>query len=99
MGFWISLLLIIVTPIMSDVFRARMLPKADKNQVYLWVDAERNKTISGTLAIAKDIESFLMNYSGTGTNNEFIPENLRIISNLDTSIGDRFLPDFANLFR
>ena len=45
MGFWVSLLLIIVTPIMLDVFRARMLPKADKNQVYLWVDAERNTTI------------------------------------------------------
>ena len=99
MGFWVSLLLIIVTPIMLDVFRARMLPKADKNQVYLWVDAERNTTIGWTSVITKDIENFLMNYSETGTNIQIIPENLRIIEDINTSIGDRFLPDFANLFR
>lgn len=75
-----------------------MLPKADKNQVYLWVDAERNTTIGGTSVIAKTIELFLMNYSGTGESS-ILPENLRIIEDINTSIGDRFLPDFANLFR
>ena len=99
MGFWISLLLIIVTPIMLDVFRARMLPKADKNQIYLWVDAERNTTIGGISLITKDIESFLMDYNGTGGENSILPEHLRIIEDINTSIGDRFLPDFANLFR
>ena len=99
MGFWISLLLIIVTPIMLDVFRARMLPKADKNQVYLWVDAERNTTIGWTSAIANDIESFLIQYSEEYKEDSSIPEDLRIIKDINTSVGDRFLPDFANLFR
>lgn len=84
---------------MLDVFRARMLPKADKNQVYLWIDAQRNATIGQTEQIAKDIESFLMEYGESGSGTSHIPEHLRIIENVNTSIGDRFLPDFANLFR
>lgn len=103
-GFWISLFIIILTPIMLGIFKARMLPKADKNQIYVWVDAPRNATIEMTNSIAYDIETFLVWYkkNNQNWNTEFeriLPETLRIIENVDTSVWDKFLPDFANLFR
>lgn len=61
-GFWISLIIILVVPIMLDVFKARMLPKADKDQVYLWIDAPRNTSIEKTTEIAHAAESFLVGY-------------------------------------
>jgi hypothetical protein len=36
--FWVSLVLIVVLPIYFGVFKARMLPKSNQDQVYLWVD-------------------------------------------------------------
>lgn len=59
-GFWISLIIILVAPIMLDIFKARMLPKADKNQVYLWIDAPRNTSIEKTKEIAEVAESFFI---------------------------------------
>ena len=59
-GFWISLILILVLPISLDVFKARMLPKADKNQVYLWIDTPRNTSIEKTQEIAHTAESFFI---------------------------------------
>jgi hypothetical protein len=36
--FWVSLVLIVILPIYFGVFKARMLPKSNQDQVYLWVD-------------------------------------------------------------
>jgi hypothetical protein len=36
--FWVSLILIVILPIYFGVFKARMLPKSNQDQVYLWVD-------------------------------------------------------------
>lgn len=55
-------MIILIAPISLDVFKARMLPKADKNQVYLWVDAPRNTTIETMNTIRHDIETFLLGY-------------------------------------
>lgn len=95
MGFWITLMIVMIAPIMLDIFKARMLPKADKNQVYLWIDANSNSTIETTESIADSVEGFLLGtHSGT-----ILPEELAIVTNINASIGDRLLPDFANLFR
>ncbi len=105
-GFWISLIIILVVPIMLDVFKARMLPKADKDQVYLWIDAPRNTSIEKTTEIAHAAESFLVGYkkvewtvSGEAHLERILPRELRIVENVNTSIGDRLPADFANLFR
>jgi multidrug efflux pump subunit AcrB len=90
--FWISLALIVVTPILLDVFRARMLPKADKDQVYLWIDLPRSATVDETRKITDLAGDFLLN-------SKEIPEDLRIVESVSSSVGDRFLPDFPNLFR
>lgn len=105
-GFWISLMIIMVAPISLDIFKARMLPKADKNQVYLWIDAPRNTTIETMKNISHDVETFLLGYkqwtpvlSGETRYVRILPKELQVIENINTSVGDRFVPDFANLFR
>lgn len=105
-GFWISLIIILIVPIMLDVFKARMLPKADKDQVYLWIDAPRNTSIEKTTEIAHAAESFFVWYkkteqtvSGESQLERILPEELRIVDDVNTSIGDRLPADFANLFR
>jgi len=40
-SFWISLVLIILVPISLSIFKARMLPKSNQNQIYVWIDAPR----------------------------------------------------------
>jgi multidrug efflux pump subunit AcrB len=41
LSFWISLFLILILPIYFGIFKARMLPKSNQNQIYLWIDAPR----------------------------------------------------------
>lgn len=91
-AFWIALGLIIITPIMLDVFRARMLPKADKDQIYLWIDLPRSATVDETRKVTNLASDYLLN-------SKEIPEDLRIVESVSASVGDRFLPDFPNLFR
>lgn len=91
--FWVSLGAIIILPIMWWIFKARMLPKADKDQVYLWIDAPRDYSIEKTQKIEEEVSNFLLNKKGS------IPEDLRIVENISSTIWDRFLSDFANLFR
>ncbi len=105
-GFWVSLMIILIAPIMMDIFKARMLPKADKNQVYLWIDAPRNASIETTSKIAREAETFLLGYkksektvSGEISYTRVLPKELRIVESTSTSIGDRLTADFANLFR
>ncbi len=109
-GFWISLLVIMIAPIFLGIFKARMLPKADKDQVYLWIDAPNNTTIETTAIIARDAEKFLLGYkeiptqtgsvvSGEKTFVRMLPKSLRIVESTSTAIWDRLPADFANLFR
>lgn len=91
--FWISLFVIILSPVMLGIFKGRMLPKADKNQVYVWIDAPRDFSVEKTKWIEKDLSNFILGKS------EKIPEELDIVENVSSSIGDKFLWDFANLFR
>lgn len=92
-GFWIALFAILVAPIMLDVFKARMLPKADKDQVYLWIDASRDSTAGQMKEIGEDASRFLL------CKTEKVQKDLCLAENISTSVGDRFLGDFANLFR
>ncbi len=96
MGFWISLFIIIISPIYLDIFKARMLPKADKDQVYLWIDAPGNTSIETTEMIAHDAETFLLGYkklsqkeSISGEAQKYtriMPKDLRIVESTSTSI-------------
>ncbi len=91
--FWIALFAIIISPIVSWIFKARMLPKADKNQVYVWIDAPRDYSAEKSKLIEKDLSDFLL------WKTKKLPQELDIVENVSSAIWDKFLGDFANLFR
>lgn len=90
--FWISLVLIIILPIYFWVFKARMLPKSNQDQVYLWIDWPRWANIDKMIKIEKDVEKFLLQ-------NTNIPTKLQIVDNISSTIWLALPADFANLFR
>ncbi len=92
-AFWISLMLVVSLPIAMDVFRARMLPKADKEQAYLWIDLPRDAKAAESEKAAQLAADVLLDRK-----NE-LPQELRIAVSVSDTSGERFLPDFANLFR
>lgn len=91
--FWLWLWVTIILPIFFGIFQARMLPKADKNQIYVWIDAPRDYSIEKTNEIESKISAFLLNKT------KAIPKELDIVEDVTSTIWDRFLGDFANLFR
>jgi multidrug efflux pump subunit AcrB len=91
--FWIGLGFVMVLPVMLDVFRVRMLPKADKDQVYLWVDLRPDATVRQTRDAAKFATDILLGSGAT------LPQDLAIVESVSVAVGDRLPDDFANLFR
>ncbi len=92
--FWLGLLLIIFVPIFLSIFKARMLPKSNQNQIYLWIDMPRNTNISGSLSVVKDVNKFLNNYYWWKWS-----WDLAILKNVSWWVGNAPMSDFANLFR
>jgi len=90
--FWITLFSVIIAPIYLSIFKARMLPKSNQNQIYIWVDAPRSYSSEKMLDIEKDITNFFFD-------NESLPEELDIAKNITSTIWNAFVWDFANLFR
>ncbi len=93
--FWLSLIAVIFLPIFFGIFKARMLPKSNQNQVYLWIDMPRNTNLSGSYEVVEYVDKFLSKYYyQTGSS-----ERLAILKNVSWWIGNAPMPDFANLFR
>lgn len=88
--FIISLIFVIILPIYFWVFKARMLPKSDKDQVYLWIDAPRWTNIDKMLEIEKEIEKFFLKNQN---------KDLNIVKSVSSTIWTPYMWDFANLFR
>lgn len=79
-AFWISLALVVALPIAMDVFRARMLPKADKEQAYLWIDLPRDAKVASSEKAAELAADVLLDRKRE------LPEELRIATSVsDTS--------------
>ncbi|MFZ3232465.1 MAG: efflux RND transporter permease subunit [Patescibacteria group bacterium] len=92
-AFWVSLMLVVSLPIAMDVFRARMLPKANKEQAYLWINLPRDAKAAESEKAAELAADILLDRKSE------LPEDLRIATSVSDTSGERFLPDFANLFR
>jgi multidrug efflux pump subunit AcrB len=58
--FWIILLAILILPPAMLVFKMRMLPKSNQNQIYLRVDLPSDTTYNSTEKLSKDLNSFLL---------------------------------------
>ncbi|MDQ7008846.1 MAG: efflux RND transporter permease subunit [Candidatus Gracilibacteria bacterium] len=83
--FWLSLFIILVAPIYFGIFKARMLPKSNQNQVYLWIDTKRENSAEKTQEIEKYASKYLLEKD--------------YIENITSTIGQAYIGDFANLFR
>ncbi len=83
--FWISLFIILIVPIYLGIFKARMLPKSNQNQIYLWIDSKRENTSTKTEEIEKYASEFLLKQDA--------------VENLTSTIWQAYIWDFANLFR
>jgi hypothetical protein len=69
-----------------------MLPKSDKDQMYVWIDGQRSYDVEKMTKIQYDFQNFLLDVSN-------FPKDLQVIENISSSIGSPFIGDFANLFR
>ncbi len=83
--FWLALFSILILPIYAWVFKARMLPKSDQNQIYLWIDTKRENSAEKTEEIERYASKFLIKQD--------------YIKNITSTIGQAYIWDFANLFR
>jgi len=83
--FWISLFLILILPIYFGIFKARMLPKSNQNQIYVWIDAKRWDSALKTEKIEKYVSDFLLKKD--------------YVENVTSTIWQAYIGDFANLFR
>ena len=91
--FWISLIFILIWPIYSWIFKARMLPKSNQDQIYLWIDAPRWWNINKMNLVKDDVYKFFSN------DNEIITKDLKLVNNVSLTVWEAFMWDFANLFR
>ena len=97
--FWITLFVILIWPIYGWIFKARMLPKSNQDQIYLWIDAPRWWNIDKMNLVKDDVLSFLNNYKTDSIDNNEENKELKIIDNVSLTIWQAFMWDFANLFR
>ncbi|MBS8121787.1 efflux RND transporter permease subunit [Candidatus Vampirococcus lugosii] len=95
--FWIVLIVSVVVPIYYQVFKAQMLPKSDKNQFYIWIDAPRDWSIDKTKDLLNHIDDFVYDFSYESDSKE--DENLKIIKSTSSRGGIQPVPDFASVFR
>jgi len=91
--FWITLLVILILPIYGWIFKARMLPKSNQDQIYIWIDAPRWWNINKMNLVKDDVVKFFNN------SNIIIPKDLKIIKDTSITVWQAFMWDFANLFR
>ncbi len=87
-SFWISLFLILIIPISLGIFKARMLPKSNQDQIYIWIDAPREYSAQKTKGIESDLTAYLLD-----------AQNIDSVKNVSSTIGQAYIWDFANLFR
>ncbi len=56
--------LIVVVPPVLLIFKMRMLPKSNQNQVFLWVDMPENSSYTHTRDISEQLNNFLIDSYG-----------------------------------
>jgi len=108
--FWFGLFAIILWPIYAWIFKARMLPKSNQNQIYLWIDAPKDWWIEKMKKLEKDVNKILLNpnlvLEDKKEKNKDLVKKQKIDTSLDwvvksvsITMGQPFMWDFANLFR
>ncbi len=96
--FWISLFAVIIIPPVLWIFKMWMLPKDNRNQIYIWVDGQKDWSVKKSKEVADYINNFLTKY-------EFRPQkdlkenDKNIIKNISYRVWTAPIIDFSNAFR
>ncbi len=93
--FWSLLGIVTLLPAGMQIFKWRMLPKSDQEQVYIWLEATRSSNIENIEDITKDVNSFMEEYIHSENNDS----ELDIIKWISYWVWLAPMWDFANLFR
>jgi len=96
MFFRIIIWLVVILPPYFYVFKGRMLPKSDQNQIYIRIDTPASMNISWTEAVAKDISLFMKDYFWLEWNTV---NQAKIIKDINYWVWIAPVLDFSNLFR
>ena len=112
LAFWSLLFAVIIVPPSLGIFKARMLPKSNKEQIYIWIDTPRSRSIYQTMKVSQDLGKFLSCFTYSGQKTDFCSSLYKIlkISDEETKslsiikwvawwVGIAPVPDFANTFR
>lgn len=99
---WFLIALLLILPTIW-VFRRRMLPKSNVNQIYLWIDTPIDSSITYTNSVAYAIDTWLHTYKiqTWQDQQQFTKEQkeLQLIKNISYWIWVAPTPDFSNSFR
>lgn len=95
--FFIFLGIVVVLPPMLGIFKMRMLPKSNQNQIYLWVDNTPDTNVYETIKISEDLHSFLGGYFATESKRAVRDD--KVIESISYWLGEAPLADFSNTFR
>ncbi len=96
--FWISFFGILVVPPMMWVFKMWMLPKDNKEQLYIWIDAPRSWNVNKTKEMTEYVKNVLWEYFYK--NKDDLKKNSdHIIKSNYFAIGIAPIIDFSNWFR
>jgi len=94
--FWVLLLATITLPPYFYVFKWRMLPKSNQNQIYIWIDTPASMNLSWTNEVARDVQNFMKSYMFDEKKKD---NSARIVKDINYWIGTAPILDFSNLFR
>lgn len=100
-GFWITLVLFVVVPPALLIFKMRMLPKSNQNQIFIWVDMPENSSYTHTRDAGEKLNQFLVKNYGANQNknkDSYIKDN-KILEQIATWNGIAPMPEFSNVFR
>jgi len=95
--FWASLLSIAIFFSAVWWFRMWMLPKDNKNQIYVWIDWSNNWTVKKSKEVADYTNNIISDFYYNNCNNK--NKKLCIIKNVDYSVWIAPIISFANAFR
>jgi multidrug efflux pump subunit AcrB len=110
--FWIGLFSVIIIPPAIGIFKMWMLPKDNKNQVYVWVDGNNDWSVKKSKEVADYMDSLLqkLNYKNCKVDelnklaksvwvNDSLTKDFCIIDNVSYAVGTNPVIDFSNAFR
>ncbi len=94
--FWLSLIFVVIIFPSRGIFRMWMLPKDNRDQIYIWIDWQRNWSVKKSKEVATYVDKILSKFKVRNTG--YIEDD-KIIKNISYWIWIAPVIDFSNAFR